>query len=159
MSNEVQFTLKESISPLERLETALHPWVAFVIMPLFALANAGVYLDISNLGTSLSIAVILGLVIGKPLGILLASFLVTGIGWTKLPENLSWLTLFGAGLLAGIGFTMSLFIASLALEGSLLEIAKGGILIGSGVSMLLGMGLLYLSLNKKKPQLSNGDHF
>ena len=159
LSNEVQFTLRESISPLERLETALHPWVAFVIMPLFALANAGVYLDISNLGTSLSIAVILGLVIGKPLGILLASFLVTGIGWTKLPENLSWLTLLGAGLLAGIGFTMSLFIASLALEGSLLEIAKGGILIGSGVSMLLGMGLLYLSLNKKKPQLSNGDHF
>ena len=149
LSNEVQFTLRESISPLERLETALHPWVAFVIMPLFALANAAVFLDMSSLQEPLSIAIILGLVFGKPIGILLASSTVIGIGWTKLPNNVSWLTMVGAGLLAGIGFTMSLFIASLALEGNLLEIAKGGILIGSGVSMFLGFGFLFISLKKK----------
>ncbi len=149
MSDVVQFTVRESISPLERLETALHPWVVFVIMPLFALANAAVSLDISSLGASLSIAVILGLVIGKPLGILLTSYLVITVGWTKLPENVSWLTMIGAGLLAGIGFTMSLFIASLALEGNLLEIAKGGVLIGSGISMLLGLGFLLISLRRR----------
>ncbi len=150
MSTEVQFTLRESISPLERLETALHPWVAFVIMPLFALANAAVLIDISSLQESLSIAIILGLVLGKPIGILMASSLVIGVGWAKLPHNVNWLTMVGAGLLAGIGFTMSLFIASLALEGSLLEIAKGGILVGSGISMVLGAGLLLLSLKKLK---------
>ncbi len=150
LSNKVQFTLRESISPLERLESALHPWVAFVIMPLFALANAAVYLDISSLKESLSVAIILGLVLGKPLGILIASFAVVGIGWAKLPSNVNWLTMIGAGLLAGIGFTMSLFIASLALKGSLLEISKGAILVGSGISMLLGFGLLFVSLRKRE---------
>ncbi len=149
MSTEVQFTLRESISPLERLETALHPWVAFVIMPLFALANAAVFIDVSSLQESLSIAIILGLVLGKPVGILLASSIVIGVGWAKLPNNVNWLTMVGAGLLAGIGFTMSLFIASLALEGSMLEVAKGGILFGSGISMVLGFGLLFVSLKKR----------
>ncbi len=156
LSNQVQFTLKESISPLERLETALHPWVAFVIMPLFALANAAVFLDMSSLKEPLSLAIILGLVLGKPVGILLASSVVIGVGWTKLPNNVNWLTMVGAGLLAGIGFTMSLFIASLALEGSLLEIAKGGILVGSGISMVLGSGLLFVSLKKRAVEQFNG---
>ena len=152
LSTTAQFTSRESISPLERLETALHPWVAFVIMPLFALANAAVLFDISSIGTSLSIAVIIGLTIGKPIGILLLSLIVIRIGWAKLPVNVSWFTMSGAGLLAGIGFTMSLFIASLALEGRLLEISKGGILIGSAISMLLGFVVLLISLRKNRPK-------
>ncbi len=148
------FTARESVSPLERLETMLHPWVAFLIMPVFALANAAVTLNVSSFGESLSIAVILGLVAGKPIGILLSSFLVIAIGWASLPEKVGWLTMIGAGALAGIGFTMSLFIASLALEGTLLETAKGGVLIGSGISMLLGFGILMLSLKKPDPNLS-----
>ncbi|MBN4056696.1 Na+/H+ antiporter NhaA [bacterium AH-315-J21] len=144
------FTARESVSPLERLETMLHPWVAFLIMPVFALANAAVTLNVSSFGESLSIAVILGLVAGKPIGILLSSFLVIAVGWASLPEKVGWLTMIGAGALAGIGFTMSLFIASLALDGTLLETAKGGVLIGSGISMLLGFGILMLSL--KKPE-------
>jgi len=144
------FTARESVSPLQRLETALHPWVAFVIMPVFALANAAVAIDVSTMGASLSVAVILGLVIGKPIGILLSALLVTAVGWAKLPAKVDWFTMVGAGALAGIGFTMSLFIASLALEGSLLETAKGGVLIGSGISMVLGFVILMISL--KKPQ-------
>lgn len=149
LSQAAQFTSRESISPLERLETALHPWVAFVIMPIFALANAAVQLDVSSLLAPLSAAVMAGLTIGKPLGILVASFAVVRIGWTALPQKLSWYTMIGAGLLSGIGFTMSLFIASLALEGSMLETAKGGILIGSGLSGCLGIGILLLSLKKR----------
>ncbi len=148
------FTARESVSPLERLETMLHPWVAFLIMPVFALANAAVALDVSSFGESLSIAVILGLVLGKPIGILLSSLLVIGIGWASLPDRVNWFTMVGAGALAGIGFTMSLFIASLALDGALLETAKGGVLVGSGISMLLGFGILMLSLKKPKPALA-----
>ncbi len=145
LSRMAQFTARESVSPLERLETALHPWVAFVIMPVFALANAAVLFNISSFGTQLSVAVILGLVVGKPVGIIVTSYIVIGIGWAKLPNNVNWFTMVGAGLLAGIGFTMSLFIASLALEGTLLETAKGGVLLGSGISMILGSCALLLA--------------
>jgi len=146
MSRVAQFTARESVAPLERLEKGLHPWVAFAIMPLFALANAAVSFQNTSLGDSLSMAVIVGLVIGKPLGILVSSYAVVGFNWTKLPERLTWPVMIGAGFLSGVGFTMSLFSASLGLDGSLLEIAKGGVIIGSAASILLGCGMLLILL-------------
>jgi Na+:H+ antiporter, NhaA family len=147
----VRFASREASSPLERLETGLHPWVGFVIMPVFALANAGVVIDADTLGASLSVAVALGLVLGKPVGICLFALIVVKAGWARLPEGASWASLAATGCLAGIGFTMSLFVASLGLEGALLQAAKGGILIGSGVSLVLGLGLLYLVLPRAVP--------
>jgi len=149
MSRIAQFTAKESVSPLDRLEKGLHPWVAFIIMPLFALANAGVSFQDMNLGESLSMAVTIGLVIGKPLGIVISTLIVIGFRWVKLPRGLSWPIMIGAGFLSGIGFTMSLFIATLGLEGELLELAKGGVLLGSAISIILGGGILLATLRAK----------
>jgi NhaA family Na+:H+ antiporter len=135
-------TAQETISPLDRLETALHPWVAFVIMPLFALANAGVRVDLAALAHPVSIATAAGLALGKPLGIVTFSALAVRLGWARLPEGVNWKMLTGAGCLAGIGFTMSLFIAGLALGDELLESGKIGALIGSAISATVGFTLL-----------------
>ncbi len=143
-------TARETISPLDRLETALHPWVAFVIMPLFALANAGVAIDLSALGNPVDVAVTVGLVVGKPLGIVAFSWLAVQIGLARLPTGVNWKAMVGAGCMAGIGFTMSLFIAGLALEGDQLTASKVGTLSGSALSAALGMGLLVWFLSKKK---------
>jgi NhaA family Na+:H+ antiporter len=146
-----QATRRELVSPLDRLERALHPWVAFGIMPLFALANAGVTWDPGHIGQPLVLAVALGLVLGKPIGIVLFSWVSVKAGIARLPSGINGKVLVGAGCLAGIGFTMSLFIAGLALEGVHLDQAKVGILGGSTVSALLGCALLLLCL-KKPPQ-------
>lgn len=133
---------REALSPLERLEMLLHPWVGFVIMPLFAFANAGVVISFSELSGSVYMAIFAGLVIGKPVGIILFSWLAT---YTKLavrPPDLSWLYLAAGGILAGIGFTMSLFIAHLALSPTLVDVAKLGILSASLFSALTGIILL-----------------
>ncbi len=138
----LQQTARESVSPLVYLERSLHPWVGFLIMPVFALANAGVVLTPSAFSDPVATAVMAGLVVGKPVGVFLATFLVVRLLLGKLPGGLGWGTVVGAGFLAGIGFTMSLFIAGLALEGAALEAAKVGILGASAVAALLGMGLL-----------------
>jgi len=132
--------------PLYRLEQALHPWVTFFIMPLFALANAGVRIS-GNLAESLSapvtLGVTLGLVFGKPLGVTLAAWLAVRTGVAALPQGTSWRHIHGAGWLAGIGFTMSLFVAGLAFaEGDLLMMAKLGILTGSLCAGAAGAALL-----------------
>ncbi len=132
----------ESISPVERLEHALHPWVAFLIMPVFALANAGVHLELAEIGKPVALAVAAGLILGKPIGIALFCWASARLGLTRLPAEINGKILIGAGCLAGIGFTMSLFIAGLALEGRHLEEAKIGILGGSTVSAVLGFWLL-----------------
>ena len=129
--DELVFASKEAVSPLERLERTLHPWVGFVIMPIFSLANAGVSVSVAAFLAPVATSVAAGLVVGKPLGIFIASWLVVRLGWAVLPGGVSWAVVFGAGCLAGIGFTMSLFIASLSLEGDLLRAAKAGILMGS----------------------------
>jgi NhaA family Na+:H+ antiporter len=134
--------IRESASPLDRLEQALHPWVAFLIMPIFALANAGVSIDPREIGQPIALAVIAGLVLGKPLGIVSFCWLSTKIGLTRMPSEIDGKILI-AGCLAGIGFTMSLFIASLAVSGANLEQAKIGILAGSSVSAAVGFGLLW----------------
>ena len=132
----------QAVSPAERLEHALHPWVAFVIMPVFALANAGVEVEATVLATPIALAVTAGLVLGKPIEIVLFSYASVRMGWTRLPEGINWKMMLGAGCLGGIGFTMSLFIAGMALEGTLLEEAKIGILVGSTISATLGCLLL-----------------
>ena len=139
---------KEAISPLVRLETLLHPWMGFAIMPIFALANAGVVFELSDLGDPIAIAVSAGLLLGKPIGIVLFSYLAVRLGIAKLPDRLGWNVMVGAGLLAGIGFTMALFIAGLALEGDALDAAKVGVLGGSLVAALLGVVILIATLPK-----------
>jgi NhaA family Na+:H+ antiporter len=135
-------TALESVSPLERLETGLHPWVAFVVMPFFALANAGVAIAPAALLDPVALAVGAGLVVGKPLGIVLFSWLAVRMGVARLPAGVNWKAMIGAGSLAGIGFTMSLFIAGLALDDNLLAAGKIGTLAGSTVSAVVGATLL-----------------
>lgn len=152
----VNVATREAISPLERLESALHPWVGFVIMPLFALANAGVPLEMAELGKPAAFAVMAGLVIGKPLGIFLFSWITVKLRWGQLPEGVSWGMLMAGGCLAGIGFTMALFIAGLALAEPFLTQAKIGILFGSATSAVIGMGTLVMALNRRKSQAPSG---
>lgn len=134
---------REPISPLERLEQGLHPWVAFLVMPVFALANAGVEIELAALARPVAVAIAAGLVLGKPIGIVLFSWVSVKLGLARLPAELNGKVLVGAGCLAGIGFTMSLFIAGLALRGPHLDEAKIGILAGSTVSAALGSLLLW----------------
>lgn len=127
-------------TPLIRLEHALHPWVAFFVMPVFALANAGVTLggDVGAVLTSpIALGIILGLFVGKQVGIFAFSWIAIRLGVAALPAGVGWRQVWGVGLLCGIGFTMSLFIASLAFaDPALLDAAKIGILAASLVSGL-----------------------
>ena len=97
-----EIAARETLSPVERLEIALHPWVGFVIMPLFAVANAGLPLTLRDLGSSVTVAVFSGFVLGKPIGILLFSWLAVRLHIAVLPPGLSWRLLAGGSLLAGI---------------------------------------------------------
>lgn len=143
---QLQFVAREALSPLHRLEMFLHPWVAFVIMPIFALANAGVPLEISALGDSVSIAIAAGLAIGKPLGILLFCWVAIVLGWTRLPYGVRWPMFIAGACLGGIGFTMALFLNSLAFPADtypeLASAGKVGTLMGSFISAAVGCGLL-----------------
>ena len=133
----------ESIEPpLHRLEHGLHGLVAFFIMPVFALANAGVAFG-ADLGTlftdTVAMGVMAGLIVGKPVGVMLLAFLAVKTGVAALPTGVTWRHVFGVSLLTGIGFTMSIFIANLAFgPGALLDSAKVGILAASIVSGVLG---------------------
>ncbi len=131
-------------SPLRRVEHDLHQWVAFLIVPLFAFANAGVGLEGFTLGTVMEpvpLGITLGLFLGKQIGILAFCGVFILAGWARLPAGASWWGFYGVSLLCGVGFTMSLFIASLAFEqGASGYIASDrlGILIGSGLSAVAG---------------------
>lgn len=139
------------MTPLSRLESGLHPWVSFFIMPLFALANAGVSIGdgfISSLTNPISIGIITGLFLGKQSGIFIFSWLAIKLNVASKPEGVSWLKIYAAGILAGIGFTMSLFIANLAFtEATLLDISKVGILSASFLSGIIGFAVLKKALN------------
>lgn len=130
---------REALSPVERLEMLLHPWVGFVVLPVFAFANAGVSFSWQNIEPSLTLAIFLGFVLGKPLGILLFTYAAVKMGIAALPNDLKWPMVLGGGMLAGIGFTMALFIANLAFVPGQFESAKLGIFCASIVSALLGM--------------------
>jgi len=142
----LETTCQQAESPLQRFEHTLHPWVAFVIMPVFALANAGVPIGAGfgrALLNPLSLGIIAGLVIGKQLGIMTALWLTVKTGVAGISTDTTWRHLYGASCLAGIGFTMSLFIAGLAFrDPQLLDVAKTGILCASLASGFLGWWVL-----------------
>jgi len=133
-------------TPLQQIENGLHPWVAFLIMPLFALANAGIVIGASfftDLLNPISTGVIGGLVFGKFTGVLLFTWIMVKLGFAQLPERASWLHIAGVALLAGVGFTMSLFVSNLAFKNpQFIEQAKYGILTASVVSGVAGLFLL-----------------
>jgi NhaA family Na+:H+ antiporter len=137
-------------SPLETLEHALHPWVAFAIMPIFAFANAGLPLgDLqpAQAVEALPLGIALGLIVGKPIGIVGAALILRALGWARFPHGMDTRAMLGLGLLCGIGFTMSLFIASLAYHDALhYDEAVLGIFVASVVSAVLGLGWLRMVL-------------
>lgn len=135
---------REILPPVSRVQMAMHPWVAYGVMPLFALANAGVSLtgaDLPSGGHLVMMGTALALVIGKPIGIVGATWISVRLGWCRLAPGVSWGGVCLVGLLAGIGFTMSIFISMLAFsDEGLLRAAKLGVLFGSLVAALLGLG-------------------
>jgi NhaA family Na+:H+ antiporter len=139
----------ESLSPLQRLEDALHPWSAFFVLPLFALANSGVAISKGATFGPIGTAIIVGLCVGKPLGVFALSWLGVKLGIARKPADVTWRMVLGAGVLAGIGFTMSLFIANLAFGEMALRSAKVGILSASLLSGLVGMGLFLMPKPKR----------
>jgi NhaA family Na+:H+ antiporter len=132
----------EALSPLERLEMMLHPWVGFAVMPIFALANAGVTFAGAEIRQPVIAAIFAGLVFGKPAGVLAFTWAAVRLGLAIKPTSLSWVLLAAGACLTGIGFTMSLFIAGLAYAPDLLQAAKIGILSGSAVSAAIGLLVL-----------------
>ena len=145
---------EDEASPSHRLEHLLHKPVAFLILPLFALANTGIVIGADwrqALLSDNSVGIALGLVVGKPLGITLLSFMAVAFGICKLPADLGWRHIFGAGLIAGIGFTMSIFVTQLAFanDPALISASKMAILLASLVAGSLG--LLWLGLVARKP--------
>lgn len=143
-------------SPAVQLEHVLHPWVAYLILPLFAFANAGVSLQgvtIEGLSSLLPLGIIAGLFIGKPLGISLFCWLALKMKWATLPAGTTFKQIMAVGVLCGIGFTMSIFIASLAfgdVDPALINWAKLGILIGSVLSAVVGYGLLRMRTSSEQ---------
>jgi NhaA family Na+:H+ antiporter len=138
---------REAISPLARVEHGLHEWSSFVVLPIFALANAGIPLDADSLDaatqTPVAAAVAIGLVVGKTVGITLGVLLAVRLGLSALPAGVRWAHVLGVGALAGIGFTVSLFIADLAFDDAArLDAAKIGVLGGSVVAAALGLAAL-----------------
>lgn len=139
-------------SMLERIEHGLNPWVAFGIMPIFALANAGVTIEgglLSTLGDRIALGIVLGLIAGKQVGITLATWVVIRLGLGELPRGLRLFHVYGVSWLAGIGFTMSIFIAALAFpDPARLDVAKVGIITASAIAGAVGVALLRIVANR-----------
>ncbi|KPM14108.1 Na+/H+ antiporter NhaA [Citromicrobium sp. WPS32] len=141
---------RDGSQPLERMEHFLHPWVAFLVIPIFGFANAGVSLgglEFADLLAPLPLGIALGLLIGKQLGIFGFAFLAVKTGLARLPENVGWRQVHGVSLLAAIGFTMSLFIGNLAFDSAAqVDAVKIGVLAGSVIAALAGFFLLKAGL-------------
>lgn len=153
---QLQLANREMLPPVVRIQSALHPCVAYGVMPLFALANAGVSLsgvDLSAGGSQLVMSgVAIALVAGKPIGVIGATWLLVRIGWGRLPPGVSWDGVCLIGLLAGIGFTMSIFIALLAFQDEhLLGAAKLGVIAGSVTAACVGLCWGALRVKETKP--------
>jgi len=148
----VVFAMLVPVPLLPKFEKAFHTPVYFIILPIFALANTAIIFPadpIHSLSGSLSIGIIMGLVIGKPLGIFAACYFLISKKWAQLPAGVNWHKLIGAGMLAGIGFTMSIFISALAFpDGATEDIAKMSVLVASLLAMILGYLWLYF---ERKP--------
>ncbi|MGL6618193.1 Na+/H+ antiporter NhaA [Aeromonas hydrophila] len=154
---------KRYASPLKQLEHALHPWSAYLILPLFAFANAGVSLEGIGLSALLSpvpLGIMLGLFIGKPLGVFTISWLAVKLGIAQLPNGVNFKQIFAVSILCGIGFTMSMFIASLAFEHGGLDYgsySRLGILVGSTLAAIVGYLALRMALpNREADQSTEG---
>jgi Na+/H+ antiporter NhaA len=148
LARSAQLSVASAISANERLQYRLHPWTSFVIVPVFALANAGIHVDAQLLGDAVTSPITLGIffgyVVGKPLGILSASWLASRPWLAGLRRALSWPVIAGGGAVAGIGFTVSLLISSLAFHGKQLEEAKLGVLAAAMLASLLAWGVFRL---------------
>ncbi|MCW2832365.1 MAG: nhaA [Nocardioides sp.] len=158
----LRFLLAESVPMVERLQAALHPLSAYVALPLFALANAGVSLDgFGEAVTSpVSLGIVGGLVLGKPVGIVLASFIAVKLGLGRLPDRTTWTMMIGLGAVAGIGFTVSLFIAGLSFPQSqaLTDDAKIGVIVASVVAALVGVAVLRVATSGEPPAENPAEH-
>ena len=143
----------KDFSLLIKLEHAISPYVAFLIMPIFAFANAGVSLaglSLSSLLEPVPLGILLGLFIGKQVGVMISSYLAVKLGAAQMPDNSSWLSLYGVSILTGVGFTMSLFVGNLAFAGSIhyMDGVKIGVLSGSLLSTIFGYFLLLYASKK-----------
>lgn len=162
---EIESDSDKVISPLQDMEDSLHPLVNYIIIPLFAFANAGIYfgdMSLDQLFHGIAPAIIVGLVAGKFIGIFAASALCILLKWAPMPRGASWFSLASVAMLGGIGFTVSLFIANLSFSGpgahlaELLNDSKLGILVGSLLAGILGWVALHFSL-PKEPQPDEND--
>jgi len=157
----IPFGKGDEHSPSYKLQLKLHTPVAYLVLPLFAIANTGILLSSNDLQYILSLnslGIIAGLVIGKPLGIFVFSWIGVKAKWCTLFENLKWKHILGAGFIAGIGFTMSMFIAILAFDNpELIKNSKVAIIIASFISALLGFFFIKLT-NSKQIEIERDDH-
>jgi NhaA family Na+:H+ antiporter len=147
----VREACRQAAPPAHRMEHALHPWVMYLVMPVFAFFNAGVAFEGSlskALSQPASLGVFLGLVVGKPVGITLFSWIAVRLRWAALPDHVGWRHIAGAACIGGIGFTMSLFIAGLAFEGPLLAAGKIGILVASATAAAIGALVLRVATGR-----------
>jgi NhaA family Na+:H+ antiporter len=140
---ELEQAALHSAAPLQRIEWALHPFTTFAVLPAFALANAGIPLTGAGVGSPVALGIILGLVAGKLAGVALAAWLAVRTGIADLPAGVGWRHVIGAGALAGIGFTMSLFVANLAFDTAVeADQAKSAIFVASIVAGVIGYAML-----------------
>jgi len=143
---ELSRLCRGAVSPLARLEAALHPWTSYVVLPVFVLADAGVRIVPHALATTSSERVVVGMLLaralGKPLGIVLGSWLAVRLGASGLPAGLTWRRVLGVGAAAGVPFSVSLFVAELSLTGPLLDAARVGVVLAAVLTGLLGFLLL-----------------
>lgn len=157
-ARDVRYLTRESVPVTERLETALHPWTSFLIVPLFALANAGIGLSRSVLSGGWSIAggVLLGLVLGKVIGVTGAVWLMQRFGVGSIPQDATWHHVIGIGALAGIGFTVSLFVTDLAFVDPRHQAqAKVGVLAASVAAALVGSLVLSAAARRSEPSATD----
>jgi len=157
----IPFGKHDDENPSYKLQHFLHKPVAFFILPIFALANTAIVLNTgwhSELTSHNSLGIIAGLVLGKPLGIALASALMIGLNWGKMPEGASLSHLIGVGILGGIGFTMSIFIANLAFkEADVVQFSKIAVLMGSLLATVFGLGVLYAVTKKMNRRFKDSE--
>ncbi len=149
----IPFRKDDSVNPSYKLQHALHNPVNYFLIPLFALANTGIILQpgwLDHLHAPNSLGIMYGLVLGKPIGIFILCWLIVKLKWCNLPEGTNWKILLGAGALAGIGFTMSIFISNLAFDdANIIQDSKIAVLIGSLVAAIIGMIILFFSCRKR----------